>query len=102
MSDFDDVAGGLDALIGQLQQLQLQVPRLRVLRHERSTGQSTAIRSGVRYSFGRYRLGATYLHQWFFIPTITDSITKPPSNVRGHGSNNIMTLTFEAMLGGKR
>ena len=24
MSDFDDVAGGLDALIGQLQQLQLQ------------------------------------------------------------------------------
>jgi hypothetical protein len=32
------------------------------------------------------------------IPTITDSITLPPSNVRGHGVNNIMTLSVEASL----
>lgn len=30
--------------------------------------------------------------------TITDSITLPPSNVRGRGTNNIMTLSVEASL----
>ena len=32
------------------------------------------------------------------IPTITDSITLPASNVRGHGANNIFTLSLEATL----
>ena len=68
---------------------------------DQPTFSHAAIRSGLRYSRGRYRLGATYLHQWFFIPTTTDSITFPPSNVKGDGSNNIVTLTFEATLGAK-
>jgi long-chain fatty acid transport protein len=65
---------------------------------DQPTFSHVAIRSGLRYTTGRYRLGLTYLHQWFDIPDIDDSITFPPSNVRGSGSNNILTLTFEATL----
>ncbi len=56
------------------------------------------LHSGVRYTFGRFRLGASYIHYWYEIPTITDSITMPPSNIRGQGSNNIFTLSMEAHL----
>lgn len=56
------------------------------------------LHSGLRYSVGRYRIGASYIHYWYRIPTITDSITLPPSNVRGHGANNIMTISVEATL----
>ncbi len=56
------------------------------------------LHSGLRYSQGRYRIGASYIHYWYRIPTITDSITLPPSNVRGHGANNIMTISVEATL----
>jgi long-subunit fatty acid transport protein len=56
------------------------------------------LHSGARYSVGRYRLGASYIHYWYDIPTITNSITLPPSNVRGHGANNIFTLSLEATL----
>ncbi|HLL23873.1 MAG TPA: outer membrane protein transport protein [Kofleriaceae bacterium] len=53
---------------------------------------------GARYSTGRYRFGASYIHYWYLVPTIEDSITSPPSNIRGHGSNNIFTLSVEAKL----
>jgi long-subunit fatty acid transport protein len=56
------------------------------------------LHSGARYSFSRYTVGASYIHYWYRIPTITDSITMPPSNVRGHGTNNIFTLSLEARL----
>jgi long-subunit fatty acid transport protein len=56
------------------------------------------LHSGVRYQAGRYRLGASYIHYWYQIPTITDSITGPPSNIRGHGTNNIFTVSIEARL----
>jgi long-subunit fatty acid transport protein len=56
------------------------------------------LHSGARFSVGRYRIGASYIHYWYRIPTITDSITLPPSNVRGHGANNIMTISVEATL----
>ncbi len=56
------------------------------------------LHSGARFSVGRYRLGASYIHYWYRIPTITDSITMPPSNIRGHGTNNIMTISLEATL----
>ncbi len=46
--------GSTDGSCEALQQMQLQVPALRVLRHERSTGQSTAIRSGVLAARGRW------------------------------------------------
>ncbi len=54
--------------------------------------------TGARFSLGRYRIGASYIYYRYLIPTVTDSITLPPSNVRGHGSNNIMTLSVEASL----
>ena len=56
------------------------------------------LHSGARYTVGRYRFGASYIHYWYLIPTITDSITMPPSNVRGHGANNIFTFSVEASL----
>jgi long-subunit fatty acid transport protein len=54
--------------------------------------------AGARYSYGRYRIGASYIFYKYLIPTITDSVTLPPSNVRGNGTNNIMTLSVEASL----
>lgn len=56
------------------------------------------LHSGARYTAGRYRFGASFIHYWYVIPTITDSITLPPSNVRGHGANNIFTFSVEATL----
>lgn len=53
---------------------------------------------GARYRLGRYRLGASYVHYWYDIPTTTDSITDPPSNVRGAGGNHIMTASLEVAL----
>ncbi len=53
---------------------------------------------GARWRTGRYRLGASYIHYWYLVPTITDSITGPPSNIRGRGHNNIFTLSLEAQL----
>jgi long-subunit fatty acid transport protein len=57
-----------------------------------------AVHSGARYSFGRYRVGVSYVHYWYFVPTITDSITSPPTNIRGSGSNNIITASLEVKL----
>ena len=56
------------------------------------------VHSGARYATGRYRFGASYVHYWYDVPTITDSITSPPSNIHGSGSNNIFTLSVEATL----
>lgn len=56
------------------------------------------LHTGARYSVGRYRFGASYIYYRYQIPTITDSVTLPPSNVRGRGMNNIMTLSVEASL----
>jgi long-subunit fatty acid transport protein len=53
---------------------------------------------GARYRAGRYRFGASYIHYWYLIPTIDDSITAPPSNIRGKGQNNIFTVSIEAAL----
>jgi long-subunit fatty acid transport protein len=56
------------------------------------------LHSGLRYQVGRYRLGASYIHYWYAVPTITDSITAPPSNIRGSGANNIVTASIEVKL----
>ena len=60
------------------------------------------IHSGVRYTLGRYRLGASYLRYFYNIPTINDSITAPPSNIKGDGVNNTFSLQFEGTFGGRR
>lgn len=57
-----------------------------------------AAHAGARWQVGRFRLGASYIHYWYRVPTITDSITAPPSNIRGRGTNNIFTLSLEAQL----
>ena len=57
-----------------------------------------AVHAGARWQAGRFRLGASFVHYWYRIPTITDSITAPPSNIRGNGSNNIITVSLEAQL----
>jgi len=56
------------------------------------------LHTGLRWTTGRYRLGASWLHYWYDIPTVTDSTTGPPSNFRGDGSNNIFTVSIEARL----
>jgi hypothetical protein len=56
------------------------------------------VHSGVRYTFGRFRLGASYIHYFYLIPTVDNSTTTPPSNFKGRGSNNIITLSIEARL----
>ncbi len=58
------------------------------------------LHTGVRFPVGRFKLAASYLHYWYDIPIIKDSVTNPPSNIRGAGGNNIMTVSVEAALGG--
>jgi long-subunit fatty acid transport protein len=57
-----------------------------------------ALHSGARYGFGRYRVGASYIQYWYEVPTITNSITWPPTNIRGSGTNHIATLSLEVKL----
>ncbi|MBA3818139.1 MAG: outer membrane protein transport protein [Deltaproteobacteria bacterium] len=56
------------------------------------------LHSGARYTTGRFRIGLSYIYYWYDIPTVTTSITAPPSNMRGNGSNNIFTVSLEAQL----
>jgi long-subunit fatty acid transport protein len=56
------------------------------------------LHSGARYTAGRFRFGASYIHYWYFVPTIGDSITTPPTNIRGSGTNNIVTVSLEVHL----
>lgn len=56
------------------------------------------VHTGVRYQAGRYLIGASYIHYWYDIPVITDSLTSPPSNIRGSGGNDIFTLSIEATI----
>ena len=53
---------------------------------------------GARYTLGRYRVGASYTHYWYQVPTITGSMTLPPTNLEGRGDNHIATLSLEAAL----
>lgn len=56
------------------------------------------LHAGARWSVGRYRLGASYVHYWYAVPTVTGSTTAPPTNFRGSGGNNIFTVSVEARL----
>lgn len=57
-------------------------------------------RLGARYTWrDRYRFGFSYTRYWYAIPTVEDSLTIPPSNYKGSGGNNILTVSFEAILG---
>ena len=65
---------------------------------DQPTFSHVGLHSGGRYSTGRFTFGASYVHLWYRIPTINDSITLPPSNVRATGSNNLFFLTMETRL----
>ncbi|MBX3156860.1 MAG: outer membrane protein transport protein [Deltaproteobacteria bacterium] len=65
---------------------------------DQPTFSHVGLHSGLRYRTGRYRFGASYIHYWYDIPTIENSITAPPSNIRGSGANNIFTASVEARL----
>jgi long-subunit fatty acid transport protein len=65
---------------------------------DQPTFNHVGLHTGLRYAFGRYRLGASYLHYFYDIPTVTNSITMPPSNFKGSGQNNIAVLSIEATL----
>jgi long-subunit fatty acid transport protein len=65
---------------------------------DQPTFSHVGLHSGVRWTQGRYRLAATFIHYWYDIPQIEDSITSPPSNIRGDGHNDIFSLAFEATV----
>jgi long-subunit fatty acid transport protein len=65
---------------------------------DQPTFRHIGLHSGVRWTVGRYRIGASYLRYFYLIPTVTDSTTSPPSNFRGSGANHIVTVSLEARL----
>ena len=65
---------------------------------DQPTFRHIGLHSGLRYTVGRYRIGASYLRYFYLIPTVTDSTTSPPSNFRGNGANHILTVSVEAAL----
>ncbi|NVB82637.1 MAG: hypothetical protein HOV81_29940 [Kofleriaceae bacterium] len=65
---------------------------------DQPTFNHVGLHSGARYTTGRYRFGASYLHYWYDVDTVTTSMTAPPSNFRGSGTNNIFTVSIEARL----
>jgi len=89
-------APGLDLMAGMQYDHSPAPPRTVTL--DQPSFSHYGLHSGARYSFGRYRVGASYIHYWYLIPTIDDSVTMPPSNIKGHGSNNIVTLSMEVAL----
>jgi long-subunit fatty acid transport protein len=46
-----------------------------------------------------YRLALMYGHYWYLERTTRDSITDPPTNFKGSGYSNMLTLVFEARFG---
>ena len=90
------VAPGLDLMAGAQYDHSPAPPRTVTL--DQPSFSHVGLHSGARYSFGRYRVGASYIHYWYEIPKIDDSITSPPSNIKGHGTNNIVTLSLEVAL----
>ena len=65
---------------------------------DQPTFRHIGLHTGLRYTVGRYRIGASYLRYFYLIPTVTDSTTTPPTNFRGNGANHIFTLSIEAAL----
>ena len=58
------------------------------------------LHSGFRYAWDRYRVALTYTRYWYQVPTVTNSLTVPPSNFQGTGVNDILTASFEMAFGG--
>lgn len=90
-------APGLDLMAGTHYDHSPAPPRTLTL--DQPSFNHAGLHMGARLSLGhRYRVGVSYIHYWYFIPTVTDSITFPPSNFKGEGTNHIVTLTAEVKL----
>jgi long-chain fatty acid transport protein len=94
---------GLAALPGLELMLGLHYDRTPAPRRTVSLDQPSfnhiGLHTGVRWEHERWRLGASYIHQWYDVPDVDDSITTPPSNMRGSGGNDIFTASLEVALG---
>jgi len=65
---------------------------------DQPTFRHIGLHTGLRYTYGRYRVGASYLRYFYLVPTVTNSTTTPPTNFRGSGANHIVTVSIEASL----
>jgi long-subunit fatty acid transport protein len=65
---------------------------------DQPTFRHIGLHSGLRFSFDRYRIGASYLRYWYLIGAVDDSTTTPPSNFRGQGATHIVTVSIDAAL----
>ena len=82
--------GSTDATVSEIQDLQVSLPRLRLVRHSAACGQSAAIRSGVRAAQGRWiaTLDGDGQNDPADIPAlwhiVQDSPAVPPLLIAGH------------------
>jgi len=93
-----DLAGapGLELMMGTHYDKTPAPPETLTL--DQPTFDHIGLHSGVRYSVGRYRLGASYVHYWYDVPQVSNSITFPPANFKAQAANNILALSVEAQL----
>ncbi|MBL9015924.1 MAG: outer membrane protein transport protein [Myxococcales bacterium] len=91
-----DAAPGLDLMAGLQFDRSPAPPQTVTLDQPSFT--HPAIHAGARFSTGRYRFGASWVHYIYLIDAVDDSTTTPPSNFKGSGRNNIFTLSIEARL----
>lgn len=53
------------------------------------------ISMGLRWRIDdRWRVGLAYVHNWFNLVNVQRSVSKPPSNGKGHGANNEFAFEF--------
>jgi long-subunit fatty acid transport protein len=65
---------------------------------DQPTFRHIGLHTGLRWTVGRYRIGASYLRYFYLVPTVTNSTTMPPTNFRGRGANHIITVSVEARI----
>ena len=65
---------------------------------DQPTFRHIGLHTGLRWTHGRYRVGASYLRYFYLVPTVESSTTSPPTNFRGTGANHIFTVSIEVSL----
>lgn len=67
---------------------------------EQPTFHHVGLHSGVRYRISpRLRLAATFIRYWYLARTVSGSQATPPSNFKGAGGNNILSVVLEGRVG---
>jgi long-subunit fatty acid transport protein len=65
---------------------------------DQPTFDNIGIHTGLRWTHGAYRFGLSYLYLGYLVPTVTNSVTDPPSNFTGGGHTHLITASIEAVL----